>query len=100
MRTIRRTLRADADLDQIWRYTAEKWSPEQAFRYLDLIDSIIVKVAERPSLLRTAPDLGDGVSYIQAGSHRVFVRDEAGGDLVLLAVLHQRMDARARLSDE
>jgi toxin ParE1/3/4 len=81
MRTVRRTLRADADLADIWRYTAQNWSPEQAFRYLDVIESVIAKVAQRPSLLKATPYLGKGISQVQAGSHYVFFREEQRGDL-------------------
>lgn len=48
----RLTPRAIADLDDIWRYTAEIWSIEQADHYVDELVSVFETIAMMPSLAR------------------------------------------------
>ena len=44
--------RALADLDDIWRYSAETWSITQADRYIDELVRIFEAIAATPTLAR------------------------------------------------
>lgn len=44
--------RALADLDDIWRFSAESWSIEQADRYIDDLVRIFELIATMPTLAR------------------------------------------------
>ncbi len=44
--------RALADLDDIWRYSAETWSIEQADRYVDELVRMFETIAAMPTLAR------------------------------------------------
>ena len=41
-----------ADLDDIWRFSAEKWSIEQADRYIDDLMRMFETIATMPTLAR------------------------------------------------
>lgn len=44
--------RAYTDLDDIWRYTAETWSIDQADHYIDELTRIFTMIAAFPTLAR------------------------------------------------
>jgi len=86
------------DLENIWLYTYENWSIEQADRYLNQIIDEIEYIAQKP-------DFGSDFSYIRTGynrskvkSHIIFYRIDPKNDFVeIIRVLHQRMDIENRL---
>jgi len=82
---------AEADLDEIWDYSAEKWGDVQANRYLTALRTTIRRVASRPSLGRSCDDVRPGYFKIGAGSHMVFY-SKAEGAIIVIRVLHQSMD--------
>ncbi|HWA23136.1 MAG TPA: type II toxin-antitoxin system RelE/ParE family toxin [Caulobacterales bacterium] len=94
------TERAKRELADIWNYTDETWGREQADHYVREIDNLVALAVTRRSLLRSRPDLGDRLFALGVGSHLAFLEEQAGGDFLVIAVLHQRMDAKTRLSDE
>jgi toxin ParE1/3/4 len=100
MAAFRYTADARRHLADIWTHTDEKWGAAQADRYLRDIEARIVLSLRMPGLLRPRPEIAEEVLSLPALSHTVFAKREPNGDLVILAVLHQRMDAKTRLSDE
>ena len=87
--------RAETDLEEIWLYTFEHWSAEQADRYQNQIIAIIEALAEgnrtgRPVHIR------EGYYKYPAGSHVVFY-GLSDASLDVIRVLHQRMDVASHL---
>lgn len=85
------TPRARADLADIWRYTAQRWDRDQADRYLRELRRAIETIARDPSKGRRCDDIRAGYLRYPAGSHVVFFR-MAGDGIVVVRILHQRMD--------
>ena len=54
--------RADADLADIWRYTAQEWSVDQADRYYRGIIAALQMLGEQPSLGRACDDIGPAIA--------------------------------------
>ncbi len=88
--------RAQADIDDIWDYTAEHWGERQAAVYLDLIKAAVNAVAMDPGVGRNCDQVRPGLRRYQAGSHVVFYRALAT-TIVVARVLHQRMDVGRHL---
>ncbi len=82
---------AEADLDEIWDYSADRWGNDQANGYLALIRGVIERVAKRPSWGRSCDEIRRGYFRIAAGSHVVFYNRRAH-EIVIVRVLHQSMD--------
>lgn len=86
---------AEADLEDIWLYTVERWSLEQAESYHDSLVSTFSGLATgakrgRPVTVR------EGYFKYAVGSHLIFYRhSDAGIDVI--RVLHQRMDIERHL---
>ncbi|MCJ2115616.1 type II toxin-antitoxin system RelE/ParE family toxin [Methylobacterium sp. J-001] len=85
-----------ADLDEIWRYTFGRWSPDQADRYHQEIVGTAGALAAGAKVGR-AVEIRAGYLRYAVGSPLIFYRQtEAGIDVI--RVLHQRMDVPSRLS--
>jgi toxin ParE1/3/4 len=86
------------DLEGIWLYTMETWSPEQADRYFR-------QVFEEIEHLTSRPRSGKDVSYIRKGylrtkvqSHFIFYKiNEKENCIEIIRILHQQMDIDTRL---
>lgn len=91
---------ASQDFENIWLYTFENWSLEQADRYFNLIMNEI-------EFLTQNPDSGNDFSFVRKGyfrskikSHFIFYRiDKKNEILEVIRILHQRMDLENRLND-
>ena len=89
--------KARADLDSIWDYTAERWDEDQADRYVRLIARAFSDLADGSLPGRTADDIRDGYMKLPAGSHVIFYRRDADRGIVIVRVLHKRMDVQRHL---
>jgi len=96
MKTYRVTETADAQLQDIWRFTAKRWNPAQADSYLEQLERAVTAALETPALLRARPELGDDIFAIPAGSHIIYCVAEVDV-LAIVAVLHARQDPRRNL---
>jgi toxin ParE1/3/4 len=86
---------AENDLEEIWRYTFETWSIEQADRYVTDILSACKAISGNPKLGRRI-DVREGYLKYPVGSHFVFyrMRDHT---IEVIRILHQRMDVQRHL---
>ena len=95
-RTYRLFPLAEADLEDIWRYTARTWSGGQAERYHASIVASFEGLADGSKQGR-AVDVRDGYMKYAVGSHLIFYRvTDLGIDVV--RVLHRRMDVDRHLT--
>ena len=91
---------ANHDLENIWLYTFENWSVEQADRYLGVIMDEIEYIS-------TNPDTGIDFSSIRKGyyrskvkSHFIFYKiNRKNKVLEIIRILHQSMDIDNRLNE-
>ena len=90
----RLTDRAEADLAAIWDDSAERWTVEQADRYLDALMSRFLWITENSALWTPRPDLAEGLYSYPQQSHVIYFRTRADDpDLIeIVRVLHGRME--------
>lgn len=84
--------RAVEDLGNIWNYTAEKWSLEQADSYYNILISFCKEIAKNPFLCgKKYNDVKVGLLGCKVKKHIIFylVRNE---DVLIIRILHERMD--------
>ncbi len=91
--------KAEADLDGIWFYTAEKWSFEQAERYLASIRSEIEKIAQNPESGRSYAHVLENCRAYKVKSHYIFYEIISDDHVEILRILHERMDMENRLTE-
>lgn len=86
---------AEADIDQIWDYTAEIWGADQADAYTDRIRTACVRLAS--GVLRGRPvDVRAGYLKQSIGSHVIYFRDKKDR-IEVLRILHQKQDVSRNL---
>lgn len=86
---------AEADLRNIWRYSAATWGADQADRYTDDIRDAchaLASQAKRGAAVDLRPDY---LKYF-TGVHVIYFKDTAS-QLEVIRVLHQKQDASRRL---
>lgn len=91
---------AEIDLENIWLYTFEEWSLEQADRYYDLIFDEIEFIAENPNSGKDYNHVRKGYYRSKVKSHFIFYRINLEKEIVeIIRILHQQMDIENRLND-
>jgi toxin ParE1/3/4 len=88
--------RAQADVAEIWNYSAKRWSVEQAENYLRQIKTAIEAVATQPTIGQSCDDIRAGYRRYLTGSHVLFYRPLRDG-VDIVRILHTRMDLRRHL---
>jgi toxin ParE1/3/4 len=91
----RLTPRAFADLDDIWRFTAENWSLEQADHYINELTELFRAITAMPTLARERPEFDPPVRIHTHGSHVIVYT--AADHVVILRLLGARQDWRSIL---
>ena len=88
--------RAETDLAEIADYTIETFGVGQARRYRDDLDACFRNLARNPRLGRSVEWLAPGLRRFEHRSHVVFYAEHGGGVLIV-RVLHVRMDVARHL---
>lgn len=88
--------KARTDLEGIWLYTAEHWSPAQADIYHSKIVDVMTALANGKLKGRSAEHVRTGYLKYAAGSHFVFFKEAEHG-IDVIRILHQQMDVEQHL---
>jgi toxin ParE1/3/4 len=97
MAKYRFTNEAVKDLEEIWSYTKQKWSLEQADRYYKLVIDEIEFIASNPLLGRSIDYIKEGYKSTKVKSHIVFYKKQEDKTILIVRILHQRMDSENRM---
>ena len=83
------------DISAIWEYTVEAWSESQADAYYRMLILSMEKIAIMPTAYGRLYDEVDMLLYgSKAGHHIIFYRVMSNGDILVVRVLHERMDIK------
>ncbi|QIR86872.1 type II toxin-antitoxin system RelE/ParE family toxin [Paracoccus sp. AK26] len=101
MATIRIQEAASLRLDDIYRYTRERWGEAQADRYIiglfEAFDEIEAHgVASRP----IPAEFGVNGFFFRYEHHFVYWRRLSNGDIGIVTVLHERMHQIGRFAED
>ena len=92
------TNRTVEDLSDIWEYTLEAWSERQADAYYNMLIGACQKITENPQLFGTRyEEIAERLRGYRANKHIVFYRILPEGDVLVIRILHQRMDLKRRM---
>jgi len=87
------------DLNNIWSYTAENWSIEQADRYYNLIMDEIEYVSENFETMKDFSGVRKNYRYSKVKSHLIFCKVNEAADIEIVRILHEKMDIANRIGD-
>lgn len=92
------TKKAVSDLEEIWLYTVEKWSIDQADRYYNLIFDEIQFICKNVNAGKSMEHVRKGYRASKVKSHLIFYRIQ-NNVVEVIRILHERMDVENRLTD-
>lgn len=85
------------DLADIWDYTVETWSENQAeWYYLFLIDSC-KELAEKPIKGKSYDTVEKNIFGYKTGQHIIFYRRVSDHDIEIARILHGMMDLKSKI---
>ena len=87
------------DINNIWIYTAENWSVEQADRYYNLIIDEIEYIVDNLDMARDCGKIRESYRYSKVKSHLIFFKKNKTNEIEVVRVLHERMDIENRLAE-
>ena len=95
------TNKAVEDLSNIWEYTVDTWSERQADDYYNMLITSFQKITENPRLFGLKyEEIAEGLHGYRANKHIIFYRILADGDILVIRILHQRMDLKHRMHED
>ncbi|MEP7255812.1 MAG: type II toxin-antitoxin system RelE/ParE family toxin [Ferruginibacter sp.] len=90
--------KALTDLEEIWLYTVEKWSVDQANRYYTLIFDEINFICKNIDAGKSMEHVRKGYRASKVKFHLIFYRI-LNNRVEIIRILHERMDIENRLTD-
>ena len=100
MAKYRLTNRAVVDLTQIWNYTFDKWSANQADSYYKMLLDNFDELAVDPNLGKEYHSVTVNLLGFKAGRHIIFYHKIEGNQIEIIRILHEQMDLKSRLTDK
>ena len=92
------TNKAVEDLSDIWEYTVDTWSERQADDYYNMLIASFQRITENPQLFGLKyEEIAEGLHGYRANKHIIFYRILADEDILIIRILHQRMDLKYRI---
>jgi toxin ParE1/3/4 len=90
---------AQADLGEIWDYSARNWGEDRADRYIQSIRDACAALVEGRRHGRAIDAIRPGYRKLAVGAHFLFFRAADTGLIEIIRILHGKMDAAAQLAD-
>lgn len=92
---------ASVRLDEIYRYTRNRWGAEQADKYITGLFSAIERIEARGVVSRPVPaEFGVDGYFFRYERHFVYWRRLSNGDVGIVTILHERMHQIDRFRDD
>ena len=101
MAAIRIQAGASLRLDDIYRYTRDRWGAEQADRYIIGLFAAFDKIASHGVASKPVPaEFGVDGFFFRYEHHFVYWRKLSNGDFGIVTILHERMHQMDRFRED
>jgi plasmid stabilization system protein ParE len=87
------------DLRSILRYTRETWGVAQARAYSKKLRTGLQRLAQGQGAYKILSDIHPSLRVTRCEHHYIFCLWREGAPAIIIAILHERMDLIARISD-
>ena len=91
------TNKAVEDLGDIWNYTVETWSENQAEIYYSLLIYSCQELANKPSLGKSYELVERNILGFRTGQHVIFYQILSKQEIEIVRILHGMMDMKTHL---
>jgi len=92
--------KAVLDISEIWDYTYNKWSEDQADTYYLMLIETCQDLADNPKIGRSYPMISEDLWGYRSGRHVIFYLMVKEDEIEIIRILHERMDLRNRLKQK
>lgn len=95
----RLVLRQEAinDLSDIWEYTSETWSENQADKYYQAIKSACIDLSNKPNMGKPYVEISSKILGYSINKHIIFYHETSDEIIEVVRILHERMDLKRHL---
>ena len=93
------TNKAVSDLNNIWEYTAGKWSEKHADKYYDMLLDSCQDIANNPRLGKHYEGVKNELFGFKVNKHIIFYRILKNKPIEITRILHGRMDLKNRINE-
>ncbi len=87
------------DLTDIWNYTKEEWSENQAEKYYQSIKISCKEIADNPTIGKTYNEISSQLLGLKSGKHIIFYCILSEFEVEVIRILHEKMDLKTRLTE-
>ena len=91
------TNKAVEDLGEIWNYTVQTWSENQAEIYYSLLIDSCQELANKPNQGKSYEVVEGNVLGFKTGQHVIFYRIVTEKEIEVVRILHGMMDIKNQL---
>ena len=91
------TKRAVVDLANIWDYTFEMWSEDQAEKYYESLIATCQDIADNPALGISYQGIEQDLIGMKSNQHIIFFRNVEETYVEITRIIHEKMDLRNRI---
>ena len=91
------TNKAVEDLGEIWNYTVQTWSENQAEIYYSLLIDSCQELANKSSLGKSYDVVEKNILGFKTGQHVIFYRIVTEKEIEVIRILHGMMDMKNHL---
>lgn len=91
------TNKAVEDLSNIWNYTIETWSENQAEIYYSLLIDSCQEIANKPNLGKSYEVIEKNIWGFKTGQHVIFYQILSKHEIEIVRILHGMMDMKNHL---
>lgn len=92
--------KAVEDLSNIWDYTYEVWSEEQADKYYKILLNSCQEISENPNIGINYNNISENLLGFLIKRHIIFYKNISENEITVIRILHGRMDLKNRLLNE
>lgn len=93
------TQKATKDLGEIWNYTVDTWSENQADKYFHMLMDTCQEIADGNVKGKQYEGIYPGLLGIKSGKHIIFYRQMDKDRVEIARILHERMDLKKRIRE-
>ncbi|NMH26514.1 type II toxin-antitoxin system RelE/ParE family toxin [Flavobacterium silvaticum] len=91
------TNKAVLDLSDIWDYTCDEWSEDQADKYYDLLLASCQELAKHPNFGKNYENINKNLLGFKSNHHIIFFRIISDKEIEIARILHEKMDLKSKL---
>jgi len=90
---------AKTDLKGVAIFTQKEWGREQRNVYVKQFDDAFHMLADTPLVGKACNNIKAGFKKFPIGSHVIFYRENSDSSILIVRILHKRMDVELNFQD-